>query len=70
MLQDNGHQSTAIILWLRDQDWLKIVEVKQDELLKNRPKKDQAKLTGIAFGPAYKVLRKSWKVDISDSLKS
>lgn len=31
-----------------------IVEVKQDELLKNRPREDQAKLTGIAFGPAYK----------------
>ncbi|KAL2488319.1 proline-rich protein PRCC [Forsythia ovata] len=31
-----------------------IVEVKQDELLKNRPREDQVKLTGIAFGPAYK----------------
>ncbi|KAF6155632.1 hypothetical protein GIB67_034727 [Kingdonia uniflora] len=33
-----------------------IVEVKQDELMKNRPKEDQAKLTGIAFGPSYQVL--------------
>ncbi|KAK9931448.1 hypothetical protein M0R45_018723 [Rubus argutus] len=30
-----------------------ILEVKQDELIKNRPKEDQAKLTGIAFGPSY-----------------
>ncbi|KAL8525951.1 hypothetical protein ACS0TY_015244 [Phlomoides rotata] len=30
-----------------------IVEVKQDELLKNRPREDQVKSTGIAFGPAY-----------------
>ncbi|KAF3452748.1 hypothetical protein FNV43_RR03181 [Rhamnella rubrinervis] len=30
-----------------------IVEVKQDELIKNRPREDQTKLTGIAFGPAY-----------------
>lgn len=30
-----------------------IVEVKQEELMKNRPREDQAKLTGIAFGPAY-----------------
>lgn len=30
-----------------------ILEVKQDELMKNRPREDQAKLTGIAFGPAY-----------------
>nr|GMD28053.1 proline-rich protein PRCC [Ipomoea batatas] len=33
---------------------LQIVEVKQDELMKNRPREDQVKLTGIAFGPAYK----------------
>ncbi|KAJ8751013.1 hypothetical protein K2173_016194 [Erythroxylum novogranatense] len=30
-----------------------IVEVKQDELMKDRPREDQVKLTGIAFGPAY-----------------
>ncbi|CAL9116740.1 unnamed protein product [Musa hybrid cultivar] len=30
-----------------------IVEVKQDELMKNRPRQDQSKLTGIAFGPSY-----------------
>ncbi|KAG0483258.1 hypothetical protein HPP92_011342 [Vanilla planifolia] len=30
-----------------------ILEVKQDELMKNRPREDQFKLTGIAFGPAY-----------------
>lgn len=30
-----------------------IVEVKQDELMKNRPSEDKAKLTGIAFGPSY-----------------
>ncbi|XXG64420.1 hypothetical protein AAC387_Pa05g2378 [Persea americana] len=30
-----------------------IIEVKQDELMSNRPREDQAKLTGIAFGPAY-----------------
>lgn len=33
-----------------------IIEVKQDELMSNRPREDQAKLTGIAFGPAYQVL--------------
>lgn len=32
-----------------------IIEVKQDELIKNRPREDQAKLTGIAFGPSYQV---------------
>ncbi|KAA0058210.1 ubiquitin carboxyl-terminal hydrolase 36 [Cucumis melo var. makuwa] len=32
---------------------LEIVEVKQDELIKNRPRQDQVKLTGIAFGPSY-----------------
>ncbi|XP_004296496.1 PREDICTED: proline-rich protein PRCC [Fragaria vesca subsp. vesca] len=30
-----------------------ILEVKQDELMKNRPREDQAKVTGIAFGPSY-----------------
>ncbi|KAL3649251.1 hypothetical protein CASFOL_005654 [Castilleja foliolosa] len=30
-----------------------IVEVNQDELMKNRPREDQVKTTGIAFGPAY-----------------
>ncbi|KZV25734.1 hypothetical protein F511_04795 [Dorcoceras hygrometricum] len=30
-----------------------IVEVKQDELMKNRPREDQTKMTGIAFGPAF-----------------
>lgn len=30
-----------------------IVEVNQDELMKNRPREDQTRLTGIAFGPTY-----------------
>ncbi|XP_031271362.1 uncharacterized protein LOC116129767 isoform X1 [Pistacia vera] len=30
-----------------------IVEVKQDELMKDRPREDQVKLTGKAFGPSY-----------------
>ncbi|KAK9066023.1 hypothetical protein SSX86_015425 [Deinandra increscens subsp. villosa] len=30
-----------------------VIEVSQDELMKNRPREDQAKLTGIAFGPSY-----------------
>ncbi|KAE8710368.1 poly(rC)-binding protein 3-like [Hibiscus syriacus] len=30
-----------------------IFEVKQDELMKNRPREDQGKMTGIAFGPSY-----------------
>lgn len=30
-----------------------MIEVKQDELMKNRPREDQSKLTGIAFGPSY-----------------
>lgn len=33
-----------------------VIEVKQEELIKNRPREDQVKLTGIAFGPAYQVL--------------
>ncbi|XP_057963623.1 uncharacterized protein LOC131154851 [Malania oleifera] len=32
---------------------MEIVEVRQDELIKNRPREDQVKLTGIAFGPSY-----------------
>ncbi|XP_009802875.1 uncharacterized protein LOC107826966 [Nicotiana tabacum] len=31
----------------------KFVEVNQDELMKNRPREDQSRLTGIAFGPSY-----------------
>ncbi|XP_052185537.1 uncharacterized protein LOC127797073 [Diospyros lotus] len=31
-----------------------IVEVKQDELIRNRPREDQVRLTGMAFGPSYK----------------
>ncbi|TVU32803.1 hypothetical protein EJB05_24560, partial [Eragrostis curvula] len=30
-----------------------IVEVNQEELMKNRPKQDKSKLTGLAFGPSY-----------------
>lgn len=30
-----------------------IMEVNQDELVKDRPREDQTKATGIAFGPAY-----------------
>ncbi|PWA73481.1 hypothetical protein CTI12_AA259850 [Artemisia annua] len=30
-----------------------VIEVSQDELMKNRPREDQVKATGIAFGPAY-----------------
>ncbi|KAL5721211.1 hypothetical protein ACHQM5_013799 [Ranunculus cassubicifolius] len=30
-----------------------VIEVKQDELMKNRPREDQVKSTGIAFGPSY-----------------
>lgn len=33
-----------------------IVEVNQDELMKNRPREDQVKLTGIAFGPSYQAV--------------
>lgn len=35
---------------------VEVIEVKQDELIKNRPREDQAKLTGLAFGPSYQVL--------------
>lgn len=35
---------------------VEVVEVKQDELMKNRPREDQVKLTGIAFGPSYQVI--------------
>lgn len=37
----------------KDQAPTDFVEVKQDELMKNRPTQDKSKLTGIAFGPAY-----------------
>ncbi|KAG9149369.1 hypothetical protein Leryth_003339, partial [Lithospermum erythrorhizon] len=37
----------------RKDDPPQIIEVSQDELMKNRPREDQAKITGIAFGPAY-----------------
>ncbi|KVH94179.1 probable serine/threonine-protein kinase tsuA isoform X2 [Cynara cardunculus var. scolymus] len=30
-----------------------VIEVSQDELMKNRPREDQVKMTGIAFGPSY-----------------
>uniref|UniRef100_A0A0A9G885 Proline-rich protein PRCC n=1 Tax=Arundo donax TaxID=35708 RepID=A0A0A9G885_ARUDO len=30
-----------------------ILEVNQAELMKNRPKQDKSKLTGLAFGPSY-----------------
>lgn len=40
----------------RNEGPIEIVEVKQDELIKNRPREDQVKLTGIAFGPSYQVL--------------
>ncbi|KAK2965813.1 hypothetical protein RJ640_025322 [Escallonia rubra] len=33
-----------------------MIEVKQDELMKNRPREDKAKLTGIAFGPSYQMM--------------
>lgn len=34
---------------------LEIVEVNQHELMKNRPRPDQGRLTGSAFGPSYQV---------------
>ncbi|KAL5974130.1 hypothetical protein ACLOJK_030793 [Asimina triloba] len=37
----------------RDEIPADIVEVKQEELMSNRPREDQVKLTGIAFGPSY-----------------
>ncbi|KNA18077.1 hypothetical protein SOVF_074200 [Spinacia oleracea] len=37
----------------KDQPPAEIIEVKQDELMKNRPKEDKSKLTGLAFGPSY-----------------
>ncbi|ESQ50529.1 hypothetical protein EUTSA_v10022749mg [Eutrema salsugineum] len=42
-----------------------IVEVKQDELMKNRPRADQVKSTGIAFGPAYQPASSSSKGKVS-----
>ncbi|KAE9601636.1 hypothetical protein Lalb_Chr13g0299941 [Lupinus albus] len=32
---------------------IEVIEVKQEELIKNRPREDQVKLTGLAFGPSY-----------------
>ncbi|XP_021715042.1 proline-rich protein PRCC-like [Chenopodium quinoa] len=37
----------------KDQPPAEIIEVKQDELMKNRPTEDKSKLTGIPFGPSY-----------------
>ncbi|CAH8356105.1 unnamed protein product [Eruca vesicaria subsp. sativa] len=42
-----------------------IVEVRQDELMKNRPRVDQVKSTGIAFGPAYQPESSSSKGKVS-----
>ncbi|XP_010467875.1 PREDICTED: uncharacterized serine-rich protein C215.13-like [Camelina sativa] len=42
-----------------------MVEVKQDELMKNRPRVDQVKSTGIAFGPAYQPATSSSKGKVS-----
>ncbi|KAJ4888963.1 hypothetical protein Rs2_28711 [Raphanus sativus] len=42
-----------------------IVEVKQDELMKNRPRVDQVKSTGIAFGPSYQPESSSSKGKVS-----
>ncbi|KAL0702862.1 hypothetical protein Bca4012_058984 [Brassica carinata] len=42
-----------------------IVEVKMDELMKNRPRVDQVKSTGIAFGPAYQPESSSSKGKVS-----
>lgn len=38
-----------------------IIEVKQDDLTKNRPREDQTKTTGIAFGPAYQTVSSKGK---------
>ncbi|XP_065850620.1 uncharacterized protein [Euphorbia lathyris] len=38
---------------------IEIIEVKQDELTKDRPREDQSKLTGIAFGPSYQAAASS-----------
>ncbi|MCH96994.1 proline-rich protein PRCC-like, partial [Trifolium medium] len=38
---------------------VEVIEVKQDELMKNRPTEDKAKLTGLAFGPSYQLYRNS-----------
>lgn len=35
---------------------VEVIEVKQDELIKNRPREDQVKLTGLAFGPTYQAV--------------
>lgn len=47
-----------------------IIEVKQDELMKNRPREDQVRSTGIAFGPSYQVLSyccvSLWTVTVGD----
>ncbi|CAN8257627.1 unnamed protein product [Cochlearia groenlandica] len=42
-----------------------IVEIKQDDLVKNRPRVDQVKSTGIAFGPAYQPASSSSKGKVS-----
>uniref|UniRef100_A0A803MGA1 Uncharacterized protein n=1 Tax=Chenopodium quinoa TaxID=63459 RepID=A0A803MGA1_CHEQI len=40
----------------KDQPPAEIIEVKQDELMKNRPTEDKSKLTGIPFGPSYQLI--------------
>ncbi|KAL4558500.1 hypothetical protein LXL04_036701 [Taraxacum kok-saghyz] len=44
---------------------LEIIEVNQDELMKNRPREDQVKSTGIAFGPSYQPASSSGKGKVS-----
>ncbi|KAK9705517.1 hypothetical protein RND81_07G063200 [Saponaria officinalis] len=46
----------------KDQVPAEILEVKQDELMKNRPTEDKSKLTGMAFGPAYQPVSSKGKV--------
>ncbi|KAM2359904.1 hypothetical protein ACFXTH_002358 [Malus domestica] len=40
-----------------------LVQVKQEELMENRPREDQAKLTGIAFRHSYQVVYNNFKKD-------
>ena len=46
-----------------------IVEVRQEDLVKNRPREDQVKLTGIAFGPAYQVSSISYSLSPTMMMK-
>ncbi|KAJ7955843.1 Proline-rich protein PRCC [Quillaja saponaria] len=53
VLAMNENAGNVFVKRARNEVPAEIIEVRQDDLIKNRPREDQVKLTGIAFGPSY-----------------